>query len=863
MRSHFARLLTPLAITLSAALGMLPNAACSQTTAPRPSWTVPAEDPTGARVIVKFKALGEMMRALRANPAAEARGPQVAATLGQRHGLSLTDGRAIGGRTQVIRGDTSLTSAALAARLAADPDVEYAVPDYRRHALAAPNDPLFPNQAAGSTVTPAAGQWYLRAPDSIFVSAINAEAAWAITTGSAGVVIADLDTGARFDHPDLVSKLLPGRNFFSTNGVSGQGWSADASDPGDWTTANECGTGQPAQPSSWHGTQTAGILGAQTNNGIGMASVSYSAMVMPVRVLGPCGGIDSDIQAAMMWAGGIAVPGVPANPRPSNVINMSLGSSGSCTTAYVDVIGQLTAKGVVVVIAAGNDEGLAVASPGNCPGAIAVAGVRNVGTKVGYSSIGPEVTISAPGGNCINTSGACLYPILTTTNTGATTPAINTYSDGLNDPSLGTSFATPQVAGTVALMLSANPTLTPAQVKAIVQSSARPFPTQPAGSSVPVCQAPTSAVQDECYCTPSTCGAGLLDAGAAVAAAAQGAAPTVSIIASASTVTVGSSVGFSANANAPGGLGIASYQWSITSGSSIAALSGASNTATARVTTSGTGSFTVTLTVTDSAGASASAGSTVIVNPPAAPTVRIVPSASVVSAGTPVTFDGGESAASSPAAIATYAWTITSQSSPSLAQFTSSTNASAAAVSTAGNGSGSFTLQLTVTDTFGQVARGSQTVNVTALGPVASISASATSVTVGDRVSFDGSGSTAPGGRTIAGYQWSIASGAGIAAFTGSTTSSTASVSTSAAGTFTVTLTVTDSAGAQAVRNASVTVNTAATNGGSAGGGGGGGAVSVAWLVALALAGALRGRRMRRGSGNRSSAISSACRPLG
>jgi serine protease len=802
MRRRLARLSRLFAIVLTTVLALSPGVASGQERGPRAAAAPSAEDPNGARVIVKFNALGGLMRALRANAAAAAQGPGLAAALAQRHGLALTDGRAIGERSQVVHGDKTLTSAALATLLAADPDVEYAVPDYRRHLLATPNDPLYSAQPAGSNVTPAVGQWYLRTPDATFVSAIDATAAWAITTGSSDVVIADLDTGVRFDHPDLATKLLPGRNFVSTNGNTGRGWSADASDPGDWTTANQCGSGQPAQPSSWHGTQTAGILGAQTNNGIGMASVGYNVMVMPVRVLAACGGFDSDIQAAMLWAGGVGVPGVPTNPTPARVINMSLGGTGSCAQSYVDAIGQLIARSVTIVAAAGNAEGLAVATPANCTGVVAVAAVRNVGTKVGFSSLGPEVAIAAPGGNCVSASGACLYPILTTTNAGATTPAANTYTDGLNDPSLGTSFSTPLVTGTVALILSVNPTLTPAQVRSFLQSSARLFPAQPPGSAVPICHAPTSSVQDECYCTQSTCGAGLLDAGAAVAAATQGAAPSVSVSASASTVTVGTNVGFNSNATAPGGLNITSYQWSVSSSGTIAALSGATNTASAIVATTGTGTFTVTLRVTDSAGLSASASASVAVNPPAAPAVRIVPSATVVSAGTAVTFDGSGSTASSPAAVAAYAWSITSTTTPSLAQFTSATNGATATVATAGSGSGSFTVQLAVTDTFGQIARSTQTVSVTALGPLASISASAGSVTVGDSVSFDGSGSTVPGGRTITGYQWSLTSGGNVAAFSGSTTGARANVTTRAAGSFTVTLTVTDSAGAQAVRSA-------------------------------------------------------------
>jgi serine protease len=817
--------------------------------------SLPLEDPSGARVIVKYKALGSLMHALRADARALARGPQMAATLGQRHGLSLTDGRAIGERSQVVHGDMRTTSAALAAQLAADPDVEYAVPDYRRHRLSAPNDALFPAQAPGSGVTPLAGQWYLQTPDPMtYISAIDVLPAWSVTTGSASVVIADIDTGVRFDHPDLTNKLLPGRNFFSTNGVSGQGWSADASDPGDYTTTNQCGSGQAAESSSWHGTQTAGILGAQTNNAIGMASVGYNTMVLPVRVLGACGGADSDIQAGMKWAGGIAVPGVPANPNPAKVINMSLGGSGSCGAAYADVISQLNAKGVVVVVAAGNDEGLQVEAPGNCPGAVAVAGLRNVGTKVGYSDIGPEVALSAPAGNCINTSGACLYPILTTTNAGTTTPGANTYTDGLNNPSLGTSFSTPLVAGTAALVMAANPSLTPTQVRSVLQGTSRPFPTRSAGatSAVPQCSVPTSTspVQDECICTQSTCGAGMLDAGAAVASAALGAPPVVSVSAAPVLVAVGGSVVLTGTATPPAGDSIVSYQWQLVDGSAIAAFSGPTNARTATVVTSATGTFTATLLVTTSTGASASDNVSVPVNPPAVPAVRIVPSSSLVNAGDPVTLDGSGSTASSPATLVGYQWSIASLSTPGLATFTSATNAATATLSTLGSASGTVTVQLSVTDSFGTVGTASQSITVSPVAPLVSISPATTITNVGNSVSFDGSGSTPPAGRTIAGYQWTLAAGTTGAAFTSGTTGPTATVTASATGSYTVTLAVTDSAGARASRNQAVTVNVATAGSGSGdggGGGGGGGAMSGLWLLGLAGAcAALRPLRRRR-----------------
>ncbi|WP_312028337.1 S8 family serine peptidase [Aquabacterium sp. J223] len=572
-----------------------------------------------ARVIVKFRDNAELTQRHVLSAATERAGTaavaqvlaQRAQTLAQRHGLRLAGGRALDARTQVLQAE-GLATADLLRRLAADPDVEYAVADQRRRALRVPNDPLFL-----SAPSPAVGQWYLRAPNATARSAINAVGAWDTSIGSPSVIVAVLDTGVRPDHPDLQGKLLPGYDLVHDVAVAndGDGADADASDPGDAVTQAE--SNNPASDfyecdtrSSWHGTMVSGLVAAATDNGVGMAGTGWRTRVQPVRVLGKCFGYDSDIIAGMRWAAGLAVPGLPVNPTPASVLNMSLGGSGSCSTPYVNAIAEIRQAGKVIVAAAGNSVGRAVGVPANCAGVVAVGGLRHSGTKVGFSDVGSQIAISAPGGNCVNETGACVYTLVTTDNTGATAPGSATYTDGFNF-SVGTSFSSPLVAGTAALMLAVRPGLGPDTVLQILRQTARPFPTDGAESpSVTACQAPNGINQLECYCTTSTCGAGMLDSAAAVQSAAALGAPVTSpsnvptVVATASSLTpaVGETVTLSAvGSQGGGGLPISGYRWTLVQGAALGQLSNTNEAVTTLQLTAG-GTAVVRLSVTDSDG---------------------------------------------------------------------------------------------------------------------------------------------------------------------------------------------------------------------------------------------------------------------
>ena len=481
------------------------------------------------------------------------------------------------------------------AALRADPQVEYVALDHRRYPHAVPNDTLF------------GGQWYLQTTQ---VSSVNAVGAWDRELGSTGVVIAVLDTGVLYDHPDLGradrgGKLLPGFDFVAGTAQAndGDGRDADPSDPGDWITdgdrSNSAFTGCEISNSTWHGTRVAGMLGALTNNASGVAGLDWNSFILPVRVLGKCGGIDSDILAGMRWAAGLHVSGVADNPTPARILNMSLGSDGACEPSYRDVIDELTARKVLVVISAGN-EGTVVSSPANCPGVAAVAAIRHVGSKVGFSSLGPEVTIAAPGGNCVNVNGGpCLFSLDTTSNTGTTSPASHSFTDQINN-NLGTSFSAPIVSGVAALMLSRNNNLSTAQMLARLREGARTFPDFVGDApTIQVCHVPANAQDfqlEQCLCTTSTCGAGMVDAANSVAAADR---PIAAVLLPAN-VSAGQNVTLDASGSAAAcGRTVSSYSWAVVSpGSNPPAITGA-NTASASLVAPALDAVTLRLTVTD------------------------------------------------------------------------------------------------------------------------------------------------------------------------------------------------------------------------------------------------------------------------
>ena len=427
---------------------------------------------------------------------------------------------------------------ALMRQIAANPNVEYVQIDrVMKHTLT-PNDTNYSQQ------------WGYTDAD----AGIRANTAWDVANGS-GIIVAVLDTGY-VAHSDLAANIVAGYDFISNTTVAGDGngRDSDASDPGDYYGGN---------PSSWHGTHVAGTVAAVTNNAKGVAGTAWGAKVMPVRVLGRGGGSTSDIADAIIWASGGTVSGVPtlSAANAADVINMSLGGSGSCDSATQSAINSAVSRGTTIVVAAGNSNANASGfTPASCNNVVNVASVTSASARSSFSNYGTLIDVSAPGSN-----------ILSTLNSGTAGPGTENYAS-YN----GTSMASPHVAGAVALAQSRRLALglalyTPAQVEASLKATAYPLSGACSGG----------------------CGAGIIDAKALVDAA--GGSTNAPPVASFTFTTSGLTANFTDGSTDSNGT-IASRSWNFGDGTTSTATNPSK-------TYSAAGTYTVTLTVTDNGGA--------------------------------------------------------------------------------------------------------------------------------------------------------------------------------------------------------------------------------------------------------------------
>ncbi|MEF2276766.1 S8 family serine peptidase [Deinococcus sp. YIM 134068] len=295
-----------------------------------------------------------------------------------------------------------------------------------------PSDPLF------------ARQWNLEA--------IRAPGAWALLGVGRGarVTVAVLDTGF-VNSPELAGRVVNGFDFVSDPARAGDGDGRDR-DAG--------GVGAFA----YHAEIVANLIGA-AHDGRGMAGLNPLARVVQVRVAGVDGLVDpQDLADAMRWSAGLSVPGVPANPNPARVLNLSLFADfiplTGCDARIQAAVDAVTVRGVIVVAGAANDGADARGySPAGCRNVLTVTSVTERGQRPAYANWGASVALAAPGGE-----------------RGRGVVASSLSGPGGERSPDGTSFAAPHAAGVASLLLGLRPSLTPTQVRATLTRTATPFP---------------------------------------------------------------------------------------------------------------------------------------------------------------------------------------------------------------------------------------------------------------------------------------------------------------------------------------------------------------------------------------------------
>ncbi|MEW6744088.1 MAG: S8 family serine peptidase [Planctomycetota bacterium] len=337
------------------------------------------------------------------------------------------------------RGGSSVRGAlvGLLAHLRREPGVLAVQPNYLYQADKTPDDPRYP------------WQWH--------PNALRLPGTWEMTTGSRDVIVAVVDTGVRFDHPDLAGVFTAtGYDFVSNEFTAndGDGIDSDPTDPGD---------GLGGLPSTYHGTHVAGLIAALTDNGLGVAGCAWQASVMPLRVLGRGGGTTFDVANAVLYAAGLAnSSGIVLEPsKRAHIVNLSLGTNTS-DPLLRDAINQAAAAGLLLVAAAGNNSESTPHYPAAYGTVLAVSAVTRNLTLAYYSNYGEWIDLSAPGGELDPSLEDAILSTFwnETSGTGA-----YAYFEG-------TSMSAPQVSAVAALVKAVQPLLGAEELSALLQSTA-------------------------------------------------------------------------------------------------------------------------------------------------------------------------------------------------------------------------------------------------------------------------------------------------------------------------------------------------------------------------------------------------------
>ncbi len=363
--------------------------------------------------------------------------PGVASTseadLAARHGATIE--RTVANGVRLLRVPEG-RERAVSQALATDPAVLFAEPDVLWQAVGIPQgaitgaplqDPTAPDDTPSDPYYNR--QWAH--------TRIRSGSAWDLNTGDTGITIAVVDTGIDSTHPDLATKVVPGHSFLN------QG--TEDSNPVD---------------QNGHGTHVAGIAAAITDNGIGVAGMSWGARIMPVRVLGRNGtGWSSDIASGIIWA----------YQNGADVINLSLGGNSNSQTVR-DAVDAAHNAGAMLIAAMGNDGSGDPFYPAAHPDTLAVSATDFFDNLTYYSNYGSNCDVAAPGGELFEDDYTLgIYSTLPTNSTFYLHTEYGYFSN--YDYLQGTSQATPFVAGLAALIWSIDGTLTADQVQQVIEQT--------------------------------------------------------------------------------------------------------------------------------------------------------------------------------------------------------------------------------------------------------------------------------------------------------------------------------------------------------------------------------------------------------
>jgi len=325
------------------------------------------------------------------------------------------------------------------------PGVRFAEINGRRYPARVPNDPLYEGNQ----------QWHYEA--------INLPQAWDITVGDEGIVLGLVDTGVLLDHPDLQGRLLPGFDFISDEATAndGDGRDDDPDDPGDSTFGS----------SSFHGTHVTGTMAAASDNGVGVAGVTWNCKVLPVRAIGVGFGSVADIVEGMLYAGGLPNASGTVPDQPVRVLNLSLGGVSGEAESPIEraAIQDLVAAGITVIAASGNQGSSDPAPPAFYPESISVGAVDATLGRASYSNYGETLDIVGPGGKRGRDDNDDGFDDGVFSTKGDDSGDAIEFTYGLLE---GTSMACPHITGVIGLMLSVNPDLTTDEVRSILLGTA-------------------------------------------------------------------------------------------------------------------------------------------------------------------------------------------------------------------------------------------------------------------------------------------------------------------------------------------------------------------------------------------------------